>query len=382
MKRIAFFAHERGDARIVKRITALKDHGWEILGFTFHRDRGKPEVTPVWENIDLGTTFNRRYLQRLFTFGKSLFTLWMQRDRLGDCGMIYAVNTDNAVLALLGRFLSGSRVPLVLELADIQPVMVGRGVVARCLRAIERWVLARSALLVTTSPGFIRHYFEPIQGYQGEVFLLENKVYPSVALPPVEAKHAPVNGGGPWVIGYFGAFRCRRSLALIRRLAERFPEKLRFVLRGYASGTISHEFQDLLGDLPNVVFAGPYAYPGDLAGMYGGVDFNWCFDESDPSGNSAWLLPNRIYEGGLFKVPALAAEDTETGRWILENGVGWGIPEPLEDHLSAFFSRVTVEEWLEVAARSAAVPEDSLRGERDYLRLAQTLAIMAVGGAR
>ncbi len=373
MKRIAFFAHERGDARVAKRIAALRDQGGEVLGFTFHRDRGKPDVPPAWENVDLGTTYNRRYVQRLFTLAGSLLNLWRERDRLGECGLIYAINTDNAALALCGRFISGSRAPLVLELADIQPAMTGSGMVSRMMRAVERWVLRHSALLVTTSPGFVRHYFVPVQGFQGEILLLENKVYPSTGMPVVAAKERPAHGGAPWVVGYSGAFRCRRSMELIRALAERLPEKVHFILRGYASGTIAEDFTELLGNLPNVVFGGPYGYPDDLPGMYGAVDFNWCFDESDPGGNSAWLLPNRIYEGGLFRTPALAAAGTETGRWVAENGCGWEIPEPLEESLAEFFSTMTDEKWRAVTARSAAVPEERLRGEGDYVRLGRKL---------
>jgi len=379
--RLAFFAHERGDARVVKRIAALRDRGWQVAGFTFHRERGKPDVAPAWENIHLGTTFNRRYLHRLYTLAKSLLILWRHRDTLGECGVIYVVNTDNAALALLGRFLSGSQAPVVLELADIQAAMTGTGLISRAMRAAERMVLARCVLLVTTSPGFVRNYFEPVQGFRGEVFLLENKVYPSEGLPRVPARQEPVRCGSPWVIGCFGAFRCRRTMEVIRGLAERLPGKIRFVLRGYPSGVIADNFTELLGEVPGVTYGGPYQYPDDLPGMYGGVDFNWCFDESDPNGNSAWLLPNRIYEGGLFKVPALAAAGTETGRWISGNRCGREIAEPLEETLADFFSSLTVEEWRAMAAECAVLPEDRLRGEGEYDRLsARLLELAAAAG--
>ena len=88
------------------------------------------------------------------------------------------------------------------------------------------------------------------------------------------------------------------------------------MLRGYPAGTIAEEFDSLLGDLPNFEFGGSYFYPDELSEMYAEIDFNWAFDMSDPNGNSAWLLPNRIYEGGCFGVPAIGAKETETGRWI------------------------------------------------------------------
>lgn len=358
----------------MKRIAALGDQGWKVLGFTFHRVRDKADVSPVWENIHLGTTYNRRYFQRLWAFVKCVGVMWRHRDRLGDCLAIYAVNTDNALLALLGRFFAGTAAPLVLELADIQPAMTGSGVVSWIFRGIERFVLRRTALLVTTSPGFVREYFRPVQGHDGEIFLLENKIYPSDGLPQASDDTTPVAGGKPWVVGCFGAFRCRRSLELMRELATRLgSDKIRFILRGYPAGTITEDFDDLLGGLPNLTFGGSYSYPDDLAEMYGGIDFNWAFDESDPSGNSAWLLPNRVYEGGCFGVPAIAGKHTETGRWIETNGLGWTFDEPLGENLAAFFESLDLSAWEAMKHQCMSRPRDEFTGDADYAELSQRL---------
>ena len=370
---IAFFAHERGDARVMKRIAALQDQGRKVIGFTFHRVRDKPDTPPTWENIHLGTTYNRRYFQRIWAFVKCVGVLWGNRERLSNCGVIYVVNTDNAVLALIGRFFAGRRIPLVLELADIQPAMTGSGLLSKILRAVERAVLDRSALLVTTSPGFVREYFLPAQNYQGEVFLLENKVYPGGRLPPASGDSEPVSGGSPWVIGCFGALRCRQSLEVMHALASRLGDQVRIILRGYPSGTITADFDRLLGDLPNLEFGGSYFYPDELAEMYAGIDFNWAFDMSDPNGNSAWLLPNRIYEGGCFGVPVIAARNTQTGRWIEEHASGWTFEEPLEESLVEFFRSIGRDEWREVKLRCLARPREEFTGEGDYVSLSAKL---------
>ena len=236
-------------------------------------------------------------------------------------------------------------------------------------------------MLVTTSPGFVRNYFEPVQKFTGEIFLLENKVYPGSALPSALRREGPARDGAPWVVGCFGAFRCRRSMKMMHGLAERLREKVVFVLRGYPSGTIVADFEELLGDLPNLRFGGAYAYPEDLAGMYGSVDLNWSFDETDPAGNSAWLLPNRIYEGGCFGVPVIAAKNTETGAWIERRECGWTFAEPLEESLAAFFEGLDRAEWERVRARCAALPRADFTGEADYDALAERLREIA-GGIR
>ncbi len=354
----------------MKRIAAFQAQGREVIGFTFHRVRDKPDVPPTWENIHLGTTYNRRYLQRLLAFTRCVGVLWKHRQRLEKCGTLYVVNTDNAMLALLGRFFAGRRVPLILELADIQPAMIGSGAASRVLRAIERFVFRRTSLLVTTSPGFVRNYFEPVQGYTGKIFLLENKVYPSDLLPPAETQATgPVSNGHPWVIGCFGALRCQRSLEIMHALALKLGDHVRFVLRGYPAGTIAEDFEKLLGNLPNLRFLGPYAYPDELAGMYEGIDFNWAFDMSDPNGNSAWLLPNRIYEGGCFGIPLIGAKDTETGNWIEQHQTGWTFSEPLEESLAVFFQSLTLSQWQLMKSRCTAHPRGDFTGEADYARL-------------
>ena len=47
----------------------------------------------------------------------------------------------------------------------------------RFYAGVERRVLARCDLLVISSPGFMKHYFKPMQKYAGNCFLVENKLY-------------------------------------------------------------------------------------------------------------------------------------------------------------------------------------------------------------
>ncbi len=377
--RLVFLGPERTDARSVKRIAALMAQGWQVTGFTFHRDRGQPGAPPAWENIHLGTTYNRRYLHRLGAILRSFGIVWKHRRRFREARCLYAINPDNALLALFGRLVCRRRVPLVLEIADIQPVMTGSGLKSRLLRALERFVLRRSQLLVTTSPGFLRHYFEPVQRWQGPVFLLENKVWPAASLiAGRQPRSAPVHPGS-WTIGYFGVMRCERSIGLICRLAAAFPDRLRFLLRGVPSGIDADDFHRRIRAQENIAYGGPYRYPDDLPEMYGSVDFNWCFDFSAAGANSAWLLPNRIYEGGLLHCPALALAGTETAAWIEARRLGKVFAEDLFDNLRAWFESLTVEEWDALRAAYDEAPDELFAGEADCVRLSAALTELSAG---
>jgi succinoglycan biosynthesis protein ExoL len=371
---LVFIGPERTDARSVKRIAALRDQGWHVLGFTYHRDHGQPDPPPAWENVHLGTTYNRRYVQRVFAILRGFWTVFRHRRRVRESGCLYAINPDNALLALFARFVCGRRVPLVVEIADIQPVMCGTGMRSRVLRKVERFVLKRCQLLLTTSPGFLRHYFEPVQKYRGPVFMLENRIYPSASLiASRQPREEPVRGGHPWVAGYFGIFRCQRSVDLICRLAAAFPETLAFELRGVPAGIDERLFRESISAHPNIRYGGAYRYPDELPDLYAAVDFNWCFDFSALGANSTWLLPNRIYEGGLFHCPALAFDGTETGRWLEANHLGVTFREDLYENLHAFFITLTLEKWQSMRDRCAAAPDRLFAGEADYVALSATL---------
>lgn len=376
-RNLVFIGPERTDARSVKRIAGLAGHGWHITGFTFHRERGQPAPPPAWENIHLGNTYNRRYLHRAWSIMRACGILFRHRRRLREAAALYVVNPDNALLALFGRFVCRRRVPLVVEIADIQPAMTGAGLMSRLLRRLERFVLRRSSLLVTTSPGFLRHYFEPVQTYHGPVLLLENKVYPSAALVAARKNRTAPVREGRWTIGYFGVLRCERSVDLICRLAAAFPDKLRFLLGGVPAGLDEGLFRKKIAGHSNIEFGGPYRYPEDLPAIYGSVDFNWCFDFSAAGANSAWLLPNRIYEGGLFHCPALAYAGSETANWLQANGFGWTFGRDLLEQLYAFFAALTGQDWAELVARCSAASDSLFTGESDYEELSNRIERLA-----
>jgi succinoglycan biosynthesis protein ExoL len=323
---------------------------------------------PPYENVHLGDTLDRAYGRRLLSLCKGLVILWRERATLRRADAFYALNTDNALLAVAARSIASKDLPLFFEIDDIQSPFIGRSVKSRVLRWIERRVLIRTTCLVTTSPAFVREYFEPLQGYRGDIFLLENKVYPSFNL--VEQRAAPPSPGPPWQIGWFGALRCQRSWDTMRALAARYPDQLRFVIRGYPTAIDADAFFEQVTAPPNIAFGGPYRYPDDLPSMHSELHFVWALDFSQLTANSRWLLPNRLYEGGLFHVPMLAARDTEAGRWVESHGVGAIVNgAQLEQDLEELFSTLTAEQWQAWQLRLGSTPDATFAGEDDYAAL-------------
>ena len=60
----------------------------------------------------------------------------------------------------------------------------------------------------------------------------------------------------------------------------------------------------------------------DLPRLYGDMHFAWAVDFYEAGSNSDWLLPNKLYEAGLFGAVPIACRDVATGAWLAERGVG------------------------------------------------------------
>ena len=63
---------------------------------------------------------------------------------------------------------------------------------------------------------------------------------------------------------------------------------------------------------PGITYTGPYDRARDLRRLYEEVDFAWAVDYYEAGGNSEWLLPNRLYEGGYFRTAMIASAKSQT----------------------------------------------------------------------
>lgn len=358
--RVSFFGHDIGDSAIRKRISALRAEGAQVTSYTFQRNPkpGQSSADENWENVALGETVDGRYLRRLWRLAAALGRIFAHRSQLREADIIYARNIDMLLLAMIGRWAAGARAKVVYEVLDVRPIFTGAGMISRLFRWAERRLLARSDMLVVSSPDFVEHYFEPVQRYAGPWHLLENKLLPSAMAPVADTNVQSARNTPPWRIGWFGILRCRRSFEVLCRLAATFPDTVQIVIRGaptdaYVSQT---DIDDAVARHSNIEFHGRYRHPDDLAAMYADVHFAWAIDYLEAGANSEWLLANRIYEGGLFGAVAIARSETATGRFIERNRLGFSLPEPVEQSAAALLRVMTPTAWTAAHADVVASP--------------------------
>jgi succinoglycan biosynthesis protein ExoL len=371
--RLVFFGHDALDPALRRRIRAFEGEGVEVDAFTMRR--GALADTP-WRNVDLGKTRDAAFAQRLTALARARPVVARHRDLLTRADVIYARNLDMLALARWAKRQSGAVGALVYECLDVHRFMTRDDPLGAAMRATERSLLNDVALTVVSSLAFTREYFDKRQPGRTRTQLIENRLPPGYDYGPrPSAPHA--SGDGRIRIGWFGNLRCRRSLALLLSLAERFPDRVEIVLRGNPARTELGDFETSLADHKNVRFEGRYAWPEDLSKIYGELDLVWAGDFHDPGANSKWLMPNRLYEGGYFGAPPLAPADCETGAWVKSRNVGFVLEEPLEQTLLAFFEKLNRAAIGAARQRLLATPDDAFVQPRGELSAMLAAAVRA-----
>jgi hypothetical protein len=353
--KVAYFVHDINDPAVRRRVRMLEDGGAKTTLLGFSRRKG---VAPDgMEPIVLGHTADAQLLQRAAAVVKAALMMPRWWGALRGAELIVARQLEVAVLAALARRLTGNKAPLVYECLDIHRVMLSKGAVGRVMRGLEALVLRESASLMVSSRGFVDWYFRPAHGALPAIELVENKVLQSElpdralqgtarAQDPIAVAPAP-----PWRIGWYGILRCRRSLDLLASLARALPGSVEISIRGRVAETALPDFEEIVASTPGLSFGGAYDRITDLAGMYAAVHFFWAIDFFDGE-SSAWLLQNRLYEGGLFGCIPLARRNIETGRWLAAYNAGVLLDDPLEAELMRFFSTLA---WPEFRAAQEAM---------------------------
>jgi succinoglycan biosynthesis protein ExoL len=330
MTEIAYFGHDAADAAIGRRVAALQADGIRVTGFM---PRRRAHAGPDCENVDLGRTRDGAFRQRISA------VLAGARKAAGHpalkrADILMARNLDMLACAFDAKRRAGIDTPVVYECLDVHRLLCRRDPVGIGLRALEGSLLKRSCGLIVSSPGFIENHFQPRHGGHPHTYLLENRMEEASGLGPrpetsVSSPEAPLK------IGWVGNLRCQRSLDLLLALADRFGEAVEIQLHGAPARLEIPVFEPEIDRRVNVSFHGRYRAPWDLAELYGPLDLVWAGDFMEAGFNSVWLLPNRLYEGGYFGVPAIAPAGTQTAEWIQARGCGFAVEEPLESSLSA-----------------------------------------------
>ena len=367
--KVVYLVHDLGDAAVRRRVRMLQIGGAEVALAGFRRGESAPEAVEGVTPVDLGRTHDARMVQRALSVGRSWADLGRRADLFRGADVIMARNLEMLLLATGARDRFAPDAAVIYEALDIHRLMLSDGAPGKLLRAAERRLAQACDLLVVSSPAFLTHYFEARGQAAGlPSLLIENKPLDDPDRTPPAARIVEPAAGQPWRIGWFGAIRCPKSLAILGELARRLDGAVEVVIRDRPTPALFGDFEGLVARAPHVRFEGPYRNPEDLAAIYGEVHFTWAIDFYEEGQNSSWLLPNRLYEGGLFGSVPLALGSVETGRKLERMGVGVRFGEPLIDQMERFFRDLTQARYAQLRAEAARPPLETWLARPDECR--------------
>ncbi|MEY8800935.1 glycosyltransferase [Leisingera sp. XS_AS12] len=381
--KLLVFGFDAAEAAQIRRIRSYLECGFEVRAFTMRRDNMNVGFEPFWQNVHLSNIENENLPERVAAIIRSLGKVARHRALLQGANVIVARNLDMLAIAAVAQAMITPRPPLIYECLDIHSLMTSGGMKGRLFRTAERWLLARCASLIVSSPAFLRQYFEPIQGWTGASALIENKLWMGADGPERPLFSEPDSWmREPWrplVLGWVGTLRCSRSLALLAAAAQQLGPGLKVIMHGVVHRHALPEFDTVLSTHPNMSYAGPYAYPSGLARIYEECDLVWSQDLWQWGTNSTWLLPNRIYEASYFGCPSIAVAGTETGRRVA-GGLGWCLPEPRAAALVDLLRGLTPEAVAQRRRALLEMPDSLFRQTSEEIREAIQLPLADASG--
>ena len=361
VSRVLYVVPYLNDPAVQRRVRMLRLGGVdEVIPVGFRRTPSRVADVDGQPAIDLGRTEDGHFSRRLVTIAAAARAVRKWGEQVGPVDAIMARSLEAVMLARSFRRAYAPTAPLTYESLDIHRLLLGDGLVPRILRGAEGRAMADCSALLTSSPGFVREYFERYFSELPPIEIVENKLLiseldPDVASGVFARRLAVPPPGPPWVIGWFGLLRCRRSLHVLAQLCRDFPDTVRVELRGKPAATVGDEIVEVAAATPGMTYFGPYDRT-DLAHLYAGMHFSWTPDYSETGANSDWLLPNRLYESGVFGCVPLALRGVETGSWLAAHGVGVLLDEPVQASVTAYLAELTPEAYAATRASFAAVP--------------------------
>ena len=373
MPRILYLVHNLADPAVGRRVAMFRQGGAEVEIAGFRRGDAPPPALPLDRIVELDITHDGRMLQRL---GAALAAAWRAPDwakSLHRPDIIVARNLEMLGVAQRLMGLWDVAPILVYECLDIHRLMLRPDRLGRIMRALEQRLMRDVELVITSSPAFVRNYFD-LHG-SPPVLLVENKVF----APDMAAfGRNPVLADDPDIlrVGWFGALRCNTSLAALEALTRRLDGRLEVTLAGRPALAEFSDFHERIDQSAHIQFRGAFAYPQDLPKLYSAVHFVWAIDFFEAGLNSNWLLPNRLYEGCLNGAIPIALAGTETARFIERLGIGIVLPDIAQDTLVAMFAGMTPARLRALAAGVAAQDRLTFLCEaRECTELVQRLSV-------
>lgn len=335
----------------------LQVEGLEVSAAGLVRSNYFPGAEPPCPVTVLGRVEHGRYARRALSVPSVVRGI----RALPRPDVIHCFDSDMAIYAML----AGTGAKIVVEVADIQPILTGRGWKSALARQIDGTVVSRADLVVVTAEGYLSGYYASQGITPRRSLVIENRidglswdahqgewegVRNVLALPFTES--------GVMSIGYFGLLRCSHTWAALRGWAAADPDRRRLLVRGYPG--VGGPPEEELRSSPGVEYGGPFEWPDELAHLYGDVDLVCAAYPvgRQPVGNWRWARTNRFYEACMFRRPLLVLSGSADAEPVARYDIGTSLEFGDRDTVLRQLDHLSPDRVLEWHRNFRSLPDD------------------------
>lgn len=341
IKKIICIFNSSHDSHCRHRVEDLREAGFAVEVYCHPRNglTGPTEAEyPLYFLSDLTA---ERYAGRLMTYARELRAI-LRANRGEDC-LYFLYGLD---LALVFR-LQAPCTPYIYEEADLMHLEAGLQRL-RWLPALLEWLdrrlIRRARLTLTTSEGFIRYHF-PKRPPQNICLTLNKADRQLLATEPAERRTDMEH----LQLAFIGMLRYDTLYRFARVIGQRFPEH---TFHFYGPETPAFE---PLKAYPNILFHGPYRNPDDLPAIYGATDIVVAtYDTAQP--NVRYLDPNKLYEAVAMRTPLVVSQGTFLAERVAALGAGWAVNAGSDEEIAGFIQGLTARDMAICRQRLQAIP--------------------------
>lgn len=353
--RILFLAHDLTDAAIAKHLEMLELGDALVTVAGFRRSESPISLVGRCQATDFGRTKNGSFVLRLLSVINTIIHIRKFRSLFEAADVVIGRNLEMLAIAVSGSKILSIKPTIIYEVLDIHRLLTGSSPISRGLRWLERTLLQHTSAIFTSSPAFIKSYFDTLNPTSLPFKLIENK---RLKLPLTEDYgKTTISPERPWIIGWFGIIRCRKSLHILADVVRRCGGTVKVIIRGRPAIDQIPEFHEFVASTPGLSFQGPYKNPDELSSIYNSIHFNWVIDRYEEGLNSSWLLPNRLYEGGYYGVVPIAEKNVETGHYYQQLNIGLLLEKLDSEFIANTLMNLSHSAYIDLSESAQAVPK-------------------------
>jgi succinoglycan biosynthesis protein ExoL len=347
MRRIIFVAAHLAQPRVIRRIKAIKNAGFDIKVYGYDTGLYSDNISD-YGDIPLTLLSCTKGKSRLKRTLNNIIDIRKISKEMRNGSMLYVFGLP---LGIAVRYFTRVR-DYIYEEADMMPTGTTK-IDHFFLKELDKTIIKKSYATVFTSQGFSDFLFGNRQ--PDNVIIIPNKLNPDILN---SARPHNLNISDKNIkFGFIGAIRFSNTvLRFARVVGQSFPQHQ---FHFYGDGPSRKEVELIVQQYNNIFYHGPFQSPQDLARIYSMIDINVvCYDASVLGVRLS--EPNKLYESLYFGKPIIASENSFFGKKVLDLGVGFAINAAVDSEIEHFIKHITVKQLQICIKKSMNIPSNEL----------------------